>query len=132
MSILFLFIIVAQMSYQGILCAYYIFNKQHIIEKFCENKDKPQLKCDGKCHLKKMVKVQTQEKESEQVPMLELTQIEPLVLFCDASSTPQTFANSPRRSFTTFLNVPSSFWYEFNYSFHFVDLAFQPPKAILA
>lgn len=29
----------------------YVINKTEIIDKFCENKDKPMLQCDGKCHL---------------------------------------------------------------------------------
>lgn len=28
-----------------------MINKTEIIDKFCENKDKPMLQCDGKCHL---------------------------------------------------------------------------------
>jgi hypothetical protein len=31
----------------------YIYNYQYITTVLCENKDKPQLKCCGKCHLKK-------------------------------------------------------------------------------
>jgi hypothetical protein len=31
----------------------YSFNKTIIISKFCENKTKPQMHCEGKCHLKK-------------------------------------------------------------------------------
>jgi hypothetical protein len=33
--------------------AYYRLNIAYITEKFCENKDKPQLQCNGKCHLAK-------------------------------------------------------------------------------
>jgi hypothetical protein len=29
----------------------YLVHKSEIIEAFCENKDKPQLHCDGKCYL---------------------------------------------------------------------------------
>ena len=31
----------------------YIANYEYIVEYLCENKDKPQLKCNGKCHLSK-------------------------------------------------------------------------------
>lgn len=31
---------------------YYAANKTYIAEELCENKDKPQLKCDGKCYLR--------------------------------------------------------------------------------
>lgn len=31
----------------------YLLHKSRIIERFCENKDKPLLNCDGKCYLAK-------------------------------------------------------------------------------
>ena len=31
--------------------AYYELNIDYITEKFCENKEKPELQCNGKCHL---------------------------------------------------------------------------------
>ena len=33
----------------------YEINKSEIIQKFCENRDKPELKCEGTCHMKKMM-----------------------------------------------------------------------------
>lgn len=33
--------------------AYYYLNKSYIAANFCENKAKVELKCDGKCYLKK-------------------------------------------------------------------------------
>jgi len=35
--------------------AYYYLDPIGFIEKLCENKDKPELQCNGKCHLKKVV-----------------------------------------------------------------------------
>jgi hypothetical protein len=29
-----------------------VVNYEHIAEELCENKEKPELKCNGKCHLK--------------------------------------------------------------------------------
>ena len=37
-------------------------NKEYIVAELCENKDKPQLHCDGHCYFMKKVK-QVQEKE---------------------------------------------------------------------
>jgi hypothetical protein len=34
--------------------AYYNIDTVGFIEKLCENKDKPELQCNGKCHLKKL------------------------------------------------------------------------------
>ncbi len=34
----------------------FTFNNESFTEKYCVNKDKPELKCNGKCHLKKSLK----------------------------------------------------------------------------
>ena len=40
----------------------YIIYKDTIIKEYCENKDQPELKCDGKCHLKKEIIKKEKEK----------------------------------------------------------------------
>lgn len=35
--------------------AWYEINKDYIAAELCENKDKPQLECNGKCYLKKQI-----------------------------------------------------------------------------
>ncbi len=35
--------------------AYYEFNINSIVEKYCVNKNKPELHCDGKCYLAKQL-----------------------------------------------------------------------------
>ncbi|MCC6601467.1 MAG: hypothetical protein IT223_12465 [Crocinitomicaceae bacterium] len=37
----------------GIIFLDYFIHKEYITETFCVNKIKPEMKCDGKCHLKK-------------------------------------------------------------------------------
>src|SRR5210317_1535035 len=37
--------------YNTAVYSIYEFNKSQFIENYCENKDKPELKCNGKCHL---------------------------------------------------------------------------------
>lgn len=37
------------------LISYYELNINYIIKELCENKDKPELKCHGKCFLKKKI-----------------------------------------------------------------------------
>ncbi len=34
--------------------AYYYLDKYDFIERLCENKDTPEMQCEGKCHLKKV------------------------------------------------------------------------------
>jgi hypothetical protein len=38
------------------LVAFYQLNKTYVAQTLCENKARPELKCDGKCYLKKNVK----------------------------------------------------------------------------
>lgn len=42
----------------------YLLNMESITNRFCENKSKPKLKCNGKCHLTKQLK--EQEKKENQ------------------------------------------------------------------
>ncbi|WP_229201787.1 hypothetical protein [Arsenicibacter rosenii] len=65
--------------------AYYQLNKDYIARVLCENRDKPQLHCDGKCYLAKRLKEQQdkQDKETaERVQKLPVVQ-----LFSDALTT---------------------------------------------
>lgn len=47
--------------------------QEEITEEFCENKDKPKLECNGKCHLSKVLANQPTEEdeESSTFPLLE-------------------------------------------------------------
>lgn len=47
---------------------YYNLNIEYIIKELCENKNKPELKCNGKCFLKKkMSEADKAEKETKEV-----------------------------------------------------------------
>lgn len=46
----------------------YWMNRDYIASVLCENKDKPELECNGQCHLKKQIKKHSdKEKEGEEV-----------------------------------------------------------------
>ncbi|MFD1143721.1 hypothetical protein ACFQ4C_21510 [Larkinella insperata] len=45
--------------------AYFQINKQYIARVLCENRDRPELHCDGQCYLARRLKAQ-QEKEDQQ------------------------------------------------------------------
>lgn len=56
----------------------YIANYDYIANVLCENKDKPELKCDGKCYLSQMLAEES--KQSEENPfgdkqIIEISQI---------------------------------------------------------
>lgn len=58
--------------------AYYQINKAYITRVLCQNRDKPQLHCNGKCYLAKKLKEQQEKQDQktservESIPMLQL------------------------------------------------------------
>lgn len=44
----------------------YWMNRDYIASTLCENKDKPELKCEGKCHLKKEIQENSEDGNEEQ------------------------------------------------------------------
>ena len=61
----------------------YEINKKFIAEILCENKAKPEMKCNGKCHLKKQLKVANDEPDEQSSPIPTYSRVEDLttVLF---------------------------------------------------
>lgn len=53
--IVFLALFVQTVAQLGVI-GYYEVNKDYIAKNLCENRDKPQMKCCGKCYLKKQLK----------------------------------------------------------------------------
>jgi hypothetical protein len=60
-TLLFVFTI----NFKSIVTVSYFVNQSEIIELFCINKEKPQLNCEGKCHLA----TQLVENEKEETPL---------------------------------------------------------------
>ena len=60
-SLLILLIIVNTLTFT-IIQGYYELNKEAITKTFCVNKENPEMHCEGKCHLHKMM---TQASEEE-------------------------------------------------------------------
>ena len=65
----------------------FVINKDFISKTLCENRAKPQMHCNGKCHLKKMM-----EKEDKQVTVQNENET---LLFLEAIT---TFASLPTPS----------------------------------
>lgn len=65
LAILLTFSILAQGMINLALCAYYQINKNEIAAKFCVNKNKPMLHCNGQCYLGKQLK-KAEENEKRQ------------------------------------------------------------------
>lgn len=59
-----LFVIALQTFSKAFIVVNYHLNKAEITRKFCENKSKPKMHCDGKCHLKKQLKKEEKKEHS--------------------------------------------------------------------
>lgn len=95
---------------------YYELDPIGFIEELCENKDKPELQCNGKCHLKKVV--QTTGDENEPV---KIVNFEELLLFKQDITDYKLQANfySLKRENFTYLN---------RYNFSYKSSCFHPPQ----
>ncbi len=60
--------------------AYYQLNKDYIARVLCENRDKPQLHCDGKCYLAKRLKEQQDKQDKETAERVQKVPV--IQLFC--------------------------------------------------
>jgi len=70
-------------SQWGII-AHYQLNKKYIARVLCENRDKPQLNCDGKCYLAKKLQAQQDRQDKETTERVQNTPS--MQLFCEDSS----------------------------------------------
>ncbi|TWO33707.1 hypothetical protein E1J38_002725 [Seonamhaeicola sediminis] len=94
----------------------YVLNQDYIAEFLCINKDKPELQCNGKCHLAKEIK-----KQQEQEPSKALS--------ISMENYPIGFVNilniKTENNYT--LKETQAFFYNNLYNFTFKEVLFQPP-----
>lgn len=115
-AIFFLVSFAAVNFQQASLTVLYVFNKDFITEAFCINKEKPALKCNGKCHLKDQISKATSEKEDNK--NTSQTQIMVAVFISDVNFwTPELVQKSSLHSDRPF-NLKN------NHVYNFLD----PPK----
>ncbi len=65
-SIIVALLFVYTINFKSFVTFSYFVNQSEIIELFCINKEKPQLQCDGKCHL--ATQLSEVEKDTEDLP----------------------------------------------------------------
>lgn len=127
LAILWVLLISIQSFYQGLIYTYYVLNKDYIVAQLCENKAKPALECDGKCHLRKVLQVSKDRNTQESEPFLpSLEEIKPPVLFCK-DVMPLSLRLEAYNVLDFYEDAP--FEYLFNYHYTPVFTAFEPPKA---
>lgn len=121
-----MFLVSLQAGYQGLVYVYYTLQKEQITKKFCENKERPALKCNGKCHLKKMlVAAEDPDTKESSIPPKEID-TRPLVGLLQVL--PSLF------SFSTFSiplwNTPNHRYYVCHYEHLAAFELLDPPKPI--
>ena len=117
-----------QCAYQGLIYFHYTLNKNQITATYCENKAKPQLKCDGKCHLRKMLDVsetvQT-DSSSELPPAPNLADLKPILLFFESFEYQELSFIAKE---VMQLHHSQTFWYQFTYDYQYQNSSFEPPR----
>jgi 5-methylthioribose kinase len=103
----------------------YIINYDYIVKELCENKEKPELKCNGKCHLmKELAKTSEEDKNSTSDKKQNVKQqIE--VLFCHEI---KTLSNA--KSFV-FINKNVNSAYQNLYALTAIQSTFHPPTFLV-
>jgi len=66
-ALIFLSFYILALMAPAITMVRFAINQEEITEKFCENKDKPKLQCNGQCHLSKVLQEQNQQEEEENI-----------------------------------------------------------------
>lgn len=67
-GILVILIFTSGLLNSNLLMLNYALNKDSITELFCINKERPELKCDGKCHLGNQLNETKESSESPTIP----------------------------------------------------------------
>lgn len=99
-------------------------NQKSIIERFCVNKNKPKLQCNGKCHLgKQLSKVEEPSQDDKQVPFEKLVRTEPSPFL------KHNCAPSIGNSSISFLKHQSPYKANF-YAFNFLKELLNPPQVL--
>lgn len=95
---------------------YYNLDPIGFIEELCENKDTPELQCNGKCHLKKVMET-SQQSENKPIHLIEFKDV---ILYSQNISEHEFLSVNLNRSlFDSYIN---------NYKFLVDFPLFHPPK----
>ena len=116
-SILFSILILYNSLRVSITYIYYNVDTVGFIEALCENKDKPELQCNGKCHLKKITKTNSEEKNQP----IELIDFKDILLYNQKKYSHNLNGNTIQKKPTySYLNL---------YNFKLLETCFHPPNS---
>jgi len=110
--------VLAETFSKDLIVAHFYLNRAYITRNFCENRDKPQLHCNGKCQLRKKL-----QKENKQEKAIFQNDKHDITLFCEADVILPVFAVyfSPQKYFT----------YNVKRKINFSSAIFHPPTLVI-
>jgi hypothetical protein len=100
----------------ALIVGYYTLFTDDFIENFCVNKDQPELNCDGKCFLSKMLNKSDQQEGRQETIAISLAQLE--FIFTPLENANLLFLNKATKS---------DFHYDVKYTSVFLNTADKPP-----
>ncbi|WP_404986283.1 hypothetical protein ACI513_04010 [Chryseobacterium sp. M5] len=80
----------------------YAVNYDFIVENLCENKDKPELMCNGKCYVSKELSKNNNEQTTQNGQKISVPTIDIFLVTEDFKFINSEFKNSHRQSISTF------------------------------
>ena len=100
----------------ALLMSYYTLFTDDFIENFCVNKDRPELNCDGKCFLSKMLNKSDQQEGRQENIAISLAQLE--FIFAPLENANLLFLSKATKS---------DFHYDVKYTSVFLNTSDKPP-----
>ncbi|MBK8140888.1 MAG: hypothetical protein IPK57_07595 [Chitinophagaceae bacterium] len=117
-AIILVFIFSFQLFYATGFAIWFFANRTTIAKEHCINKDRPELKCDGKCFLNKKIK-ETEQHQNEEAPL----QIKQLLETSPCTITTINYSISAPE--VNLIHTPLS---TATYSFNHIIAVFRPPS----
>ncbi|EMY80092.1 hypothetical protein pgond44_13646 [Psychroflexus gondwanensis ACAM 44] len=96
--------------------SYYIVFTDNFVENYCENTDRPELECDGKCFLSDVL-----DNKQTDTPKNASIFLESKLIFTTLCSETNTFTSF------SITEVEHSFLYTSHYKFQLLNRSFKPP-----
>jgi len=126
-TLFFILILGVQTIHQGLIYAYYAIHKDYISQELCENKDQPELKCNGKCHLTKVLKITKKHSPKSKPFQFLLEEIKaPTLFFQEITESILAIIFTQKDNL---YSRNSYFEYSFNYLYSPVFKTLRPPEA---
>ncbi|MFI1772058.1 hypothetical protein [Thalassobellus citreus] len=101
--------------------AYYLVDTADFIERLCENKDKPIMQCNGKCHLKKVA--QNNSTNDDKVPLKEIDFKEVILYIVAETAFNFTYTTASENEISNYNNL---------YTYSLISTLDHPPQSLFS